>query len=101
MSRLRGLLARDPLRALTANQLMLLDQIRTRKRPMTVSEAADRLELSLSQTSRIAKSLIDLGFVERRWDPDDARRHTLSTTRKGEAIGLRVQDYVAANGDAR
>lgn len=82
---------------LSPQQFLTLSYIRSRKHGLTATEIADRLGRSLSQVSRLVQALADLGLIERRFDPDDARRHPLIATRQGERVGLRAKDFVATH----
>jgi DNA-binding MarR family transcriptional regulator len=68
--------------------------------PITVSELAGRLELTLPTVSGVLADLDRAGFVERRPDPAD-RRRTIAQISPGQAVAVRQWLDGAANPLAR
>lgn len=54
--------------------------------PLRVSELADAVHMDVSTVSRQVSTLVDLGFVDRRPDPDDGRAQVLAVTDEGTAL---------------
>jgi DNA-binding MarR family transcriptional regulator len=94
---LQSLLAHDAeAGALHTRHLILLAAICANGRPMSLIAAADIIELSYEQTSRLVRRLIEAGLLTRQFNPDDARTFTVAPTRQGRALDDRVRSYVAA-----
>jgi DNA-binding MarR family transcriptional regulator len=97
LNALQSLLARDAdAGALHTRHLLLLGAICAERKPVSLISAADLIDLSYEQTSRIVRRLIEAGMLERTFDPDDARRMALAPTRQGHALDDRVRSYVTA-----
>jgi DNA-binding MarR family transcriptional regulator len=95
---LYSMLARDDdAKALHITHLLLLGAICAQSRPLTLAWAADLIGVSYEQTTRLARRLIEAGFLLRQWDPDDARKHVVSPTSEGKALDARVRDYIATS----
>jgi DNA-binding MarR family transcriptional regulator len=93
---LYAMLARDDeARDLHIQHLLLLGAICVQPRPLTLARAAELIGLSYEQTTRLARRLIEAGFLMRQWDPDDARRHAVAPTPLGKALDARVRAYIA------
>lgn len=86
---------------LTGQQLAMLYHLRGRKRGLSSPEIGRRLGVSPPQISRLARALLELGLIERQLDPDDARRHRLVATRKGDGVSLQAKDFASLNGRRR
>ncbi|MGB8649410.1 MAG: MarR family transcriptional regulator [Mycobacteriales bacterium] len=63
--------------------------------PLRPTALAGLLEVDLSVVSRQVRALEDVGFVERRPDPADARAALVSATANGRAAFLRTQQQRA------
>ncbi len=61
-------------------------------RPLRLTELAEHVHADLSTTSRQVSTLVELGFVVRREDPDDRRAQTLSLTPAGEDLLLAIRE---------
>jgi DNA-binding MarR family transcriptional regulator len=75
---------------LHASQLKLLMTIH--HQPVSPSELAERMEVSLPTVSKTLDVLVKRGLVERTIDETDRRRHKLSMTDDGRATLRRVLD---------
>lgn len=53
--------------------------------PLTVSELAERMDITSPGALKIVKQLEETGYVERSADPDDARAKRMRLTRRGRA----------------
>lgn len=51
--------------------------------PISIGEAAEKMELSASRSSRVAKSLVQIGLLARTPLEADERVHALTITKKG------------------
>jgi DNA-binding MarR family transcriptional regulator len=71
---------------LTPNQHQLLLAVRGFPGPgaPSISDAAEALRLQLHSTTELVGRAVDDGLVERRRDPDDARRVLLALTEAGD-----------------
>ncbi|MGU3502179.1 MarR family winged helix-turn-helix transcriptional regulator [Mycobacterium sp. C31M] len=61
-----------------------------------LTELAERAQLSLAATSELVNNLTELGYLERRPDPNDGRAKLIDLTERGRALmsaaGARVDD---------
>ena len=97
LNALQSLLARDAdAGALHNRHLLLLGAICAERGPVSLTSAADLIEMSYEQTSRLVRRLIDVGLLERAFDPDNARVHHFTPTSQGVALDARVRAYVTA-----
>lgn len=67
-------------------RLRLLDALDAASAPLTVGEIADAVGVDQPRASRLVQQCVDLGFVRREADPDDARRTRVALTDAGAAI---------------
>jgi DNA-binding MarR family transcriptional regulator len=70
---------------LSAAQLFVLQKL-DRKTPLSLNELAARTLTHQSSVSVVVSRLVERGLVQRRANPDDARRLELSPTRRGLAL---------------
>jgi DNA-binding MarR family transcriptional regulator len=71
---------------LTLSQLCALSVIAHADHPMTLTELAPRVRLSVAATGRLLDGLERLGLVARGEDPTDRRVKRLSLTEQGDAL---------------
>lgn len=64
----------------------LLDALSSASGPLTVSEVADAVGVDQPRASRLVQQSVELGFVRREADPDDARRTRIVLTEQGEGL---------------
>lgn len=72
-------------------RLRMLDALATAAHPLSVSEIGEAIGVDQPRASRLVQQAVDLGFVCREADPDDARRTRIALTDEGAraARGLR------------
>lgn len=78
----------------TYGDYQVLSLLRRSRRPIQPSELAEALQVTRSGTTGRLHRLEALGLVQRRPDPEDARRANISITRKG----ARLADKLLAAG---
>ncbi|MFT4211792.1 MAG: MarR family winged helix-turn-helix transcriptional regulator [Microbacterium sp.] len=77
---LHGRLASGPAR------LRLLEVLAAASGPLTVSELGEILDVGQPRASRLVQQGVELGFVRREADPDDARRTRIALTDAGRSL---------------
>ncbi|MFT4307517.1 MAG: MarR family winged helix-turn-helix transcriptional regulator [Microbacterium sp.] len=85
-------------------RLRLLEALAAASGPLTVSELGDLLDVGQPRASRLVQQGVELGFVRREADPDDARRTRIALTDAGRSLvrgfrGERRDTIVAALAD--
>lgn len=64
----------------------LLEALSAAAEPLTVSEIAEAIGVDQPRASRLVQQSVQMGFVRREADPDDARRTRIVLTDQGETI---------------
>lgn len=67
-------------------RLRLLEALAAASDPLTVSALADAVGVDQPRASRLVQQAVDMGFVRREADPDDARRTRIVLTDTGSAL---------------
>jgi DNA-binding MarR family transcriptional regulator len=84
---------------LSAAQLFVLQRL-DGPRPLSLTELAARTLTHQSSVSVVVRRLVEMGLVQRRPAPGDARRLELSLTRRGQTLAARApsaaQDRIIA-----
>jgi len=74
-------------------EFFVLDEIDDSHYP---AELAEKLMLPKASITMYLRSLVAKGLIQREIDPDDLRRHRLSTTASGRAVRAQALDALAA-----
>lgn len=82
-------------KALIPQHLLLLAHVVAADQAVTMTDIADQMGLSYTQTSRLARRLLDEGYIARRQDRHDARLNWFTPTRKGRELDESVRGAVA------
>lgn len=71
----------------------MLEALVAASHPLTVSEVGDAIGVDQPRASRLIQQNVELGFVRREADPDDARRTRIALTDDGTRLvrGIRGQ----------
>ena len=74
-------------------RLRMLEALAAASHPLSVSEVGDATGVDQPRASRLIQQAVDLGFVRREADPDDARRTRIALTDEGTKVvrGFRGQ----------
>lgn len=74
-------------------RMRLLDALATASHPLSVSEVGEAIGVDQPRASRLIQQSVELGFVRREADPDDARRTRVALTDEGSRLarGFRGQ----------
>ena len=74
-------------------RLRMLEALAAASHPLSVSEVGDATGVDQPRASRLIQQAVDLGFVRREADPDDARRTRIALTDEGAKVvrGFRGQ----------
>lgn len=74
-------------------RLRMLEALAAASHPLSVSEVGDAIGVDQPRASRLIQQAVDLGFVRREVDPDDARRTRIALTDEGAKVvrGFRGQ----------
>lgn len=67
-------------------RLRLLEALAAASTPLSVSEIADAIGVDQPRASRLVQQSVEMGFVRREADPDDARRTRIVLTDNGTAL---------------
>jgi DNA-binding MarR family transcriptional regulator len=67
-------------------RVRLLEALAAASTPLSVSELAERIGVDQPRASRLVQQCVQLGFVRREADPDDARRTRIVLTDDGARI---------------
>lgn len=67
-------------------RLRLLEALAAASGPLTVTELADAVGVDQPRASRLVQQSVEMGFVGREADPEDARRTRIALTDQGRAI---------------
>lgn len=74
-------------------RMRMLEALVAASHPLTVSEVGDAIGVDQPRASRLIQQNVELGFVRREADPDDARRTRIALTDEGARLvrGVRGQ----------
>lgn len=78
---------------LETKEFFVLDEVDESPYP---AQLAAKLMLPKASITTYLRNLVDKGLVQRQIDPDDLRRHRLSTTSRGRAVLAQALDALAA-----
>lgn len=67
-------------------RLRLLEALAAASHPLSVGEIADAIGVDQPRASRLVQQAVQLGFVRREADPDDARRTRIALTDEGAVV---------------
>ncbi|MFD1715964.1 MarR family winged helix-turn-helix transcriptional regulator [Amnibacterium flavum] len=81
------------LHGIETKEFFVLDEIDESPYP---AELAAKLMLPKASVTMYLRNLVEKGLVEREIDPDDLRRHRLTTTAKGRAVRAQALETLAA-----
>lgn len=78
-------------------QFFLLGHIDTRKKPLSMSEIAEKMHHSTAAATGLVDRLENLGYVQRAHAANDRRKVLVKITKKGRALVGRIRQDIVTN----